>query len=70
MAAASTANAAWLEDVVVHLLCVLALDRFADYVSDQVSAETEAELLEMCLLKKSLLPQSWMAVMVDSDGRQ
>lgn len=34
--AAAIANAAWLEDVVMHLLCVLALDRFADYVSDQV----------------------------------
>lgn len=34
--AAGIANAAWLEDVVMHLLCVLALDRFADYVSDQV----------------------------------
>lgn len=34
--AAAAANAAWLEDVVMHLLCVLALDRFADYVSDQV----------------------------------
>jgi hypothetical protein len=37
--AAACANAAWLEDVIMHLLCVLALDRFADYVSDQVSAE-------------------------------
>lgn len=34
--AAAAANAAWLEDVIMHLLCVLALDRFADYVSDQV----------------------------------
>lgn len=34
--AAAVANAAWLEDVVGHLLAVLALDRFADYVSDQV----------------------------------
>jgi hypothetical protein len=34
--AACCANAAWLEDVIMHLLCVLALDRFADYVSDQV----------------------------------
>lgn len=36
--AAAIANAAWLEDVVMHLLCVLALDRFADYVSDQVTS--------------------------------
>lgn len=34
--AAACANAAWLEDMIMHLLCVLALDRFADYVSDQV----------------------------------
>lgn len=35
-AAAAAANAAWLEDCVVRLLCVLALDRFGDFVSDQV----------------------------------
>lgn len=34
-AAAAAANAAWLEDCVVRLLCVLALDRFGDFVSDQ-----------------------------------
>ena len=33
--AAAAANAAWLEDCVVCLLCVLALDRFGDFVSDQ-----------------------------------
>lgn len=38
--AAAAANAAWLEDVIEHLLCVLALDRFADYVSDQVRPAT------------------------------
>ncbi|KAI8080523.1 hypothetical protein BDF21DRAFT_444546 [Thamnidium elegans] len=27
---------AWLEDVAIRLLCVFALDRFADFVSDQV----------------------------------
>ncbi len=36
-ASAAAANAAWLEECVIHLLCVLALDRFGDYVSDQVS---------------------------------
>jgi hypothetical protein len=30
-------NAAWLEECAVRLLCVLALDRFGDYVSDQVA---------------------------------
>uniref|UniRef100_A0A8D8QXG5 TATA-binding protein-associated factor 172 n=1 Tax=Cacopsylla melanoneura TaxID=428564 RepID=A0A8D8QXG5_9HEMI len=39
---------AWLEDVTVRLLCVLALDRFGDFVSDQVVApvrETCAQAL-------------------------
>jgi len=31
-----TANQLWLEDLSVRLLCVLALDRFGDYVSDEV----------------------------------
>jgi hypothetical protein len=35
-AAAAAANASWLEDCAIHLLCVLALDRFGDFVSDQV----------------------------------
>lgn len=35
-AAAAAANAGWLEDCAIHLLCVLALDRFGDFVSDQV----------------------------------
>lgn len=36
LAAATEANRNWLEDCLVLLLCVLALDRFADYGSDQV----------------------------------
>jgi hypothetical protein len=36
VARAASANLEWLEACAVHLLCVLALDRFADYVSDQV----------------------------------
>ena len=35
-AAATRANSAWLEDCSARLLCVLALDRFGDYVSDKV----------------------------------
>jgi len=31
-----TANRLWLEDLSVRLLCVLALDRFGDFVSDEV----------------------------------
>lgn len=55
--AAAIANAAWLEDVVMHLLCVLALDRFADYVSDQVVVpvrETAAQALAAALQATSL----------------
>ena len=36
VAAARAANSGWLEDCAIHLLCVLALDRFGDFVSDQV----------------------------------
>ena len=32
----SEANQKWLEDASIRLLCVFALDRFADFVSDQV----------------------------------
>lgn len=38
----------WLEDMAVRLVCVLALDRFGDFVSDQVVApvrETCAQAL-------------------------
>jgi hypothetical protein len=37
-AAATAANRSWLEECVLLLLCVLALDQFADYGSDQVQA--------------------------------
>lgn len=48
VAAAAAANRGWLEDCIALLLCVLALDRFGDYVSDQVTApvrETAAQVL-------------------------
>jgi hypothetical protein len=32
---AAAANRAWLQECVALLLCVLCLDRFGDYVSDQ-----------------------------------
>ncbi|KAL6056696.1 TATA-binding protein-associated factor [Balamuthia mandrillaris] len=41
-------NDAWLQDIAIRLLCVFGLDRFADYVSDQVIApvrETCAQAL-------------------------
>lgn len=33
---ARQANEAWLQDCAVRLLCIFALDRFGDFVSDQV----------------------------------
>ncbi|XP_013387250.1 TATA-binding protein-associated factor 172-like [Lingula anatina] len=44
----TTANQLWLEDVALRLLCVMALDRFGDFVSDEVVApvrETCAQTL-------------------------
>ncbi|XP_053648070.2 TATA-binding protein-associated factor 172 isoform X2 [Cherax quadricarinatus] len=44
---------AWLQDMAVRLICVLALDRFGDFVSDQVVApvrETCAQALGSILL--------------------
>lgn len=43
-----THNQAWLEDVGLRLLCVLALDHFGDFLGDQVVApvrETCAQAL-------------------------
>ena len=31
-----TLNQLWLEDLALRLICVLALDRFGDFVSDEV----------------------------------
>ncbi|XP_033118487.1 TATA-binding protein-associated factor 172-like [Anneissia japonica] len=45
-------NQAWLEDIALRLLCVLALDRFGDFVSDEVVApvrETCAQALGVVL---------------------
>ncbi|CAB3368489.1 Hypothetical predicted protein [Cloeon dipterum] len=51
----SAARAAWLEDVALRIVCILALDRFGDFVSDQVVApvrETCAQTLgvTVCLM--------------------
>lgn len=48
----------WLEDVSLRLICVLGLDRFGDFVSDQVVApvrETCAQVLGNYLNFISLL---------------
>jgi hypothetical protein len=41
-------HSSWLEDIALRIVCVLALDRFGDFVSDQVVApvrETCAQTL-------------------------
>ncbi|XP_065212027.1 TATA-binding protein-associated factor 172 isoform X2 [Planococcus citri] len=38
----------WLEDLTLHLLCVIALDRFGDFISDQVIAPVR-ETCAQCL---------------------
>ena len=46
----------WLEDAAIHFICVLTLDRFADYVSDEVVApvrETCAQALGLLSLHHS-----------------
>lgn len=51
-AQAAADRAAWLQDCISLLLAVLALDRFADYVSDQVVPvvrETAAQALGMAV---------------------
>lgn len=47
-----TSHVRWLEDAVLRLLCVLSLDRFGDFISDQVVApvrETCAQVLGIAL---------------------
>lgn len=59
------AHGAWLEDTSLRLLCVLALDRFGDFISDQVVApvrETTAQALGT--LAKLMEPEQVEAVVV------
>lgn len=54
--AARDANAHWLEDMCVRLLCILALDRFGDFAGDGAVApvrETSAQALGAALLPLS-----------------
>ena len=71
----ATAHCYWSEDLATKLLCVFALDRFGDYISDQVVApvrETAAQALATLLPfmpKESVLAvQSILVAMIDQDG--
>ena len=41
---ARASNLQWLEDCAIRLLCVLALDRFGDFTSDQVEDQPVASM--------------------------
>ena len=54
----SAAHSAWLHDTALRLVCTLALDRFGDFVADQVVApvrETAAQALGIYILFKHYL---------------
>lgn len=60
---------AWLEDLAVRLVCVLALDRFGDFVSDQVVApvrETCAQTLGELIV--TLNCSLFLSYIVDCNG--
>ena len=71
--AALHSNTRWLEDCSIRLLCVLALDRFGDFTSDQVHHHVVAILqpmfawfLDMVL---AVLAESFRPVAAHSLGR-
>lgn len=52
-------NARWLEDICCRLLCVLAMDRFGDFVSDAVVAPVrEAAAMTIGASARGMLPYS------------
>ncbi|GFH28065.1 helicase ATP-binding domain-containing protein, partial [Haematococcus lacustris] len=73
LAAAAAANKGWLEECVVLLLCVLALDRFSDFGSDQVTApvrETAAQALGMALTTVDMDTVQAVRVLLEQLQRQ
>lgn len=64
----ATSHLQWLEDAVLRLLCVLALDRFGDFISDQVIApvrETCAQVLGIALKEMPIsIVQSTVDILV------
>jgi hypothetical protein len=54
----------WLEDISLRLLCVLALDRFGDFVSDQVVAPVR-ETCAQALGKWYTLVQDYLSVIIN-----
>lgn len=60
--AALLSNSRWLEDCSIRLLCVLALDRFGDFTSDQVHHHVMAILQPVCAWFLDMV----LAVLVES----
>ena len=53
----ATENQRWLVDAVIRLLCVFALDKFADFVSDQVVAPVRATCAQVLGVVVKLMSQ-------------
>ena len=56
---------AWLEDLVLRLLCVLALDRFGDFVSDAVVAPVRESAAQALGVALPLLPEKAVLKVAD-----
>lgn len=69
VAAAAAANRAWLEDCASHLLAVLALDRFGDYLSDQVVAPVRETAAQALGAAARALPRDALLAAVAALGR-
>ena len=59
-------NAVWLEDCAVHLLCVLALDQFGDFASDDVVAPVRETAAQVLGLVAASMPADMFSKTVDS----
>lgn len=51
-------NAAWLTDAMLLLLCLMVLDRFADYVGDQVKAPVREAAAQALACAAAPLPDA------------
>ena len=56
---------AWLEDLILRLLCVLALDRFGDFVSDAVVAPVRESAAQALGVALPLLPEQSVLKVAD-----
>ena len=57
---------AWLEDLILRLLCVLAMDRFGDFVSDAVVAPVRESAAQALGVALPLLPEKAVLKVAES----